>query len=176
MIFLIEPAPQYKESFLEGLYEFQGEGRMLNYDPQRIQKDFNTFLRHIQIYKDRNKISPNLVPTTEYWLIEGDEHSGIYLGTFSLRHELNDMFMRFGGHIGYQVRPSQRLRGYGKELLRLGLQKARQFGFTRVLVTCDENNISSQKVIEYNGGQFESSVYIEGSSVQKLRYWIDLRL
>ena len=108
MIFLTEPAPQYKDSFLEGLHEFQQEGRMLNYDPQRIQKDFNSLLRHLQIQKDRNKISPNLVPTTEYWLIEGDEHSGTYLGTFSLRHELNDMFMRFGGHVGYQIRPSRR--------------------------------------------------------------------
>jgi predicted acetyltransferase len=175
MIFLSEPAPQYKDSFLEGLREFQEEGRMLNYDSQRIQKDFNSFLRHIQIQKDRNKISPHLVPTTEYWLIEGDGHSGIYLGTFSLRHELNDMFMRVGGHIGYQIRPSQRLRGYGKELLRLGLQKANQFGFTRVLVTCDETNISSQKVIEYNGGQFENRICVEGSSEQKLRYWIYLQ-
>ena len=174
MIFLTEPLPQYKNSFLEGLREFQQEGRMLNYNSQRIQKDFNSFLRHLQIQKDRDKISPNLVPTTQYWLIEGNEHEGIYLGTFSLRHELNDMFFRVGGHIGYQIRPSQRLRGYGKELLRLGLQKARLFGFTRVLITCDEDNISSRKVIEYNGGQFENSVYVEGSSVQKLRYWIDL--
>jgi len=174
MIFLTEPVPQYKESFLEGLREFQEEGRMLNYNLQRIQKDFESFLRHTQIQKDRNKISPRLVPTTEYWLIEGDEYSGTYLGTFSLRHELNDMFMRIGGHIGYQVRPSQRLRGYGKELLRLGLQKARQLGFTRVLITCDENNISSQKVIEYNGGKFENSITVEGSSERKLRYWIDL--
>jgi predicted acetyltransferase len=175
MIFLTEPAPQYKESFLEGLREFQEEGRMLNYDPQRIQKDFNSFLRHIQTQKDRNKISSHLVPATEYWLIKGDEEGGIYLGTFSLRHELNAMFLRVGGHVGYQIRPSERLRGYGKELLRLGLHKARQLGFTRVLVTCDENNISSQKVIEYNGGQFENSVSVEGSPMRKLRYWIDLQ-
>lgn len=175
MIFLTEPATQYQESFLEGLREFQEEGRMLNYNLQRIQKDFDSFLHHTQIQKDRNKISPHLVPTTEYWLIEGDEHSGTYLGTFSLRHELNDMFMRIGGHIGYQIRPSQRLRGYGKALLSLGLQKAYQLGFKRVLVTCDENNISSQKVIEYNGGQFENSIHVEGSPVRKLRYWIDLQ-
>src|SRR5437667_3808189 len=69
MIFLTEPAPQYKDSFLEGLYEFQQEGRMLNYNPQRIQKDFTSFLGHLQIHKDRSKTSPHLVPTTEYWLI-----------------------------------------------------------------------------------------------------------
>src|SRR5215469_1111001 len=175
MIFLTEPAPQYKDSFLEGLREFQEEGLMLSYDSQRIQRDFNSFLRHLQIQKERDKIPPHLVPTTEYWLIEGDEHGGTYLGTFALRHELNDMFMRVGGHIGYQIRPSQRSRGYGKELLRLGLQKASQLGFTRVLVTCDENNVNSQKVIEHNGGQFENCVCVEGSAVQKLRYWIDLQ-
>jgi predicted acetyltransferase len=96
------------------------------------------------------------------------------MGTLSLRHELNDMLMRIAGHIGYQIRPSQRQRGYGTELLRLGLQKARQLGLTRVLVTCDENNIASQKVIVYNGGQLENSVAVEGSHIPKLRYWIDL--
>jgi predicted acetyltransferase len=147
---------------------------MLHYNPQQIKGDFNRFLRHLQIQQDRNKISPDLVPSTEYWLIDGDEHSGIYLGTLSLRHELNDMLMRVGGHIGYQIRPSQRRRGYGQELLRLGLQKTRLLDLTRVLVTCDENNIGSQKVIEYNGGLLENSVSVEGSPVRKLRYWIDL--
>ncbi|GCE19818.1 hypothetical protein KDK_36180 [Dictyobacter kobayashii] len=58
--------------------------------------------------------------------------------------------------------------------MQLGLQKALALGITRALVTCDETNIGSKKVIEYNGGQFENAVYIEGSSVKKLRYWIDI--
>ena len=77
-------------------------------------------------------------------------------------------------HVGYQVRPSKRLQGYGKELLRQGLQKAKELDFTRVLLTCDEDNIASKKIIESNGGQFENAIPVDGSPMKKLRYWIDL--
>jgi predicted acetyltransferase len=57
--------------------------------------------------------------------------------------------------------------------LRLGLEKARDLGLRRVLVTCDETNIGSKKIIEYNGGVFENAVEAE-SPIKKLRYWIDI--
>lgn len=60
----------------------------------------------------------------------------------------------------------------GTELLRLGLAKARERGMERVLLTCDETNIGSRKLIEANGGQLENAVVVEGSPVKKLRYWI----
>ena len=55
----------------------------------------------------------------------------------------------------------------------------------RVLVTCDSDNTSSRKIIEHNGGRFESAMSMpartfraEGSKsshpIDKLRYWIDL--
>ncbi len=174
MLFLTEPAPQYKKSFLEGIHEFQREGLLLEYDIQRIDRDFATFLNNVQFRKDRTKLPPHLVPSTDYWLILGDEESGTFIGRLSLRHELNAFLLKIGGHIGYQIRPSLRRRGYGTEQLRLGLQKAREHGLIRVLVTCDENNIGSKKIIEYNGGQLENAIDIEGSPVKKLRYWIDL--
>jgi len=57
--------------------------------------------------------------------------------------------------------------------LRLGLEKARDLGLRRVLVTCDETNIGSKKIIEYNGGVFENAVEAE-SPIKKLRYWIGI--
>ncbi len=174
MIFLSKPDVIYKESFIEGVREFQQEGRMLNYPIRSMQDDFTAFLRRLAEQEDRTKLSPDRVPSTEFWLIEGDETHGIYIGTLSLRHELNDYLTRIGGHIGYQIRPSKRRQGYGTTLLCLGLEKARDIGLTRVLVTCDENNIGSKKVIEGNGGRFENALPVAGGPVKKLRYWIEL--
>jgi predicted acetyltransferase len=42
----------------------------------------------------------------------------------------------------------------------------------QLLVTCDEDNIGSKKIIEHNGGIFENAIEIEGDPVKKLRYWI----
>ena len=174
MLFLTEPTLQYKESFLEGLREFQQEGLLTEYDVRSLSRDFSRFLRHVQNEKDRSKIPPHHVPATRYWLIDGNEHDGIYIGNLFLRHELNPFLFKVAGHIGYQIRPSMRHRGYGKKILQLGLEKAREIGLPRALVTCDETNIGSKKVIEYNGGQFDNAVDIEGSTIKKLRYWINL--
>ncbi|GAC1474814.1 MAG: GNAT family N-acetyltransferase [Ktedonobacteraceae bacterium] len=175
MLFLVEPTVEYKDSFIAGLCEFQGERLLLHYDLQLVTHDFDTFLRRLQSEKDKTKLRPGAVPSTDYWLIERDESGReTFIGNLSVRHELNDFLLRVAGHIGYQVRPSMRDRGYGKRMLRLGLQKARQLGIKRALLTCDETNIASKKVIEFNGGQFENALSGEGSRVKKLRYWIDL--
>ena len=95
-----------------------------------------------------------------------------WIGKLTLRTALDERFLRSGGHIGYEIRPSQRRHGYGTALLRLGLEKARERGLRRVLLTCTETNIGSRKIIEANGGLLENAVLVDG--VKKLRYWIDL--
>ena len=170
MCFLTEPASQYKDQFIDAVREFQGEGRLLDYDVQRLNHNFANFLHRLQNQRVSSQMPPDHVPATDFWLIDNEE----CIGRLSIRHHLNDYMLKVAGHIGYMIRPSKRRRGYGKEILRLGLEQARVLGLKRVLVTCDENNIGSKKVIEYNGGQFENAVQVEGSSVRKLRYWIDL--
>ncbi|MBE3560873.1 MAG: GNAT family N-acetyltransferase [Ktedonobacteraceae bacterium] len=170
MCFLTEPTFQYKESFLDGLREFQHEGRLLNYNIRRIAADFESFLLREQTRRGSSSILQGRVPSIDFWLIDNNE----YVGQLSVRPIMNDFLLRVAGNIGYQIRPSRRRCGYGKEILRLGLQKARELGIPKALITCDENNIGSKKIIEYNGGRFENAVNVEGSPTRKLRYWIDL--
>jgi predicted acetyltransferase len=79
---------------------------------------------------------------------------------------------RHGGHIGYEIRPSQRRRGYGTEILRLTLEKAREWGLRKVLVTSDATNRASRRIIEANGGVFESEVEVESGAKKERRYWV----
>lgn len=167
---LIELSVPYKQSFLEGLQELQDDGHMLHYNRLEIEAHFDAFVKLLQDEKDRTKIAVGRVPSTEYWLYDNQT----LLGHLSLRHELNDFLLHMGGHIGYQIRPSQRHKGYGTLILRLGLQKARLLAVRRVLVTCDETNDGSKKIIEANGGQFENAIYFRDHPVRILRYWIDL--
>ena len=170
MLFLTLPSVTYKESFLQSIEEFHGESRQLYYDTKRISRDFAGFVQSLLDHEDRTKTKLERIPSTEYWLIDGEE----VVGGLNLRHELNDILLQIGGHIGYEIRPSKRRQGYGKEILRLGLEKARERGLSRALVTCDANNIGSKKIIEYNGGVFENAVDVPRSMVKRLRYWITL--
>jgi predicted acetyltransferase len=98
----------------------------------------------------------------------------IWIGLLTIRPQINEQYLHSGGHIGYVIRPSKRRSGYGTAILRLGLDIARARGLQRVLLTCDETNIASRKIIEANGGQLENAVVVEGQTALKLRYWINL--
>lgn len=90
-----------------------------------------------------------------------------------LRHHINHPILGlWGGHMGYTVRPSERGKGYAKEILRLNLQKCKERGMNRVMVTCSPENIASEKTIIANGGIFEKEVLVDGGCVK--RYWITL--
>jgi predicted acetyltransferase len=115
-------------------------------------------------------VPPGQVPNTSYWLVR--EGSTI-VGTARLRHQLTPDLEQVGGHIGYDIAPSQWRKGYGTRLLALVLEQARARGLRRVLITCDTDNIGSARIIEKNGGVRENIIATE-SGVRVSRYWIDL--
>jgi predicted acetyltransferase len=98
---------------------------------------------------------------------------GVIVGRASIRHELNEFLAREGGHIGYGVLPAWRRRGYATEILRQSLIIARSIGIDRVLVTCDNDNAGSIKVIEANGGKLDSIIVLDTFPAGVRRYWID---
>ena len=108
------------------------------------------------------------VPASQFWLVT---ESGVYIGDVDIRHCLNESLKRYGGHIGYKIRPTCRRRGYGTLICRLGLAKARLLGIGDILITCDDDNIASYKIIEANGGVLRDRVD-NGREVLTRRYWI----
>ena len=101
------------------------------------------------------------------------EVDGEIVGRTSIRWELNDFLGTLGGHIGYAVRPAHRRQGYATEILRQSLDVLRARGVRRILVTCDEDNLASARVIEANGGVLESIVpHVDAGEPPRKRYWI----
>lgn len=116
------------------------------------------------------RLQPGYVPQTVFWAIDEEEEA---IGIARVRHYLNDRLREHGGHIGYYIRHDKRNMGYGTEVLRQALAELRKIGEKRALLTVDMDNIASIKVIQANGGVFES----EGHSTdgQRLgRFWIEL--
>jgi predicted acetyltransferase len=99
------------------------------------------------------------------------EVDGQIVGRVSVRHRLNEYLQQRGGHIGFGIRPEFRGRGFATEILLEALGIARGLGVEKVLVTCDDTNIASRRVIEKCGGVLENIVDLE--NVEKFRrYWI----
>lgn len=111
-----------------------------------------------------------IVPSSTRWLC-CDDH---IVGEVRLRHKLNAALLHEGGHVGYAIRPSCRRQGYGTAILRLILVEALARGIDPVLVTCDEDNIASSKIIQHNGGVLEDRRVSRITRKPILRYWIHL--
>jgi len=173
---LIPPDARVHRSFVAAMAEFQAEGRGEPRDDSVTGNairayanrwadpaEFAVYLRELD--DEAREDSPRRegrVPQTTLWWVSGDE----YLGRVSIRHRLTDHLREIGGHIGYDIRPSVRQCGHATAMLAAALPVARSLGITRALLTCDEDNIASRKVIEANGGVLEDK--ISG----KLRYWV----
>ena len=142
------------------------DGFLLN-DFSEDEPDFKGFILRVTDYALGENLAEGHVPATFLVAVIDEE----IVGRVSIRHELNDFLLNFGGHIGYMVRPAFRRRGYATQMLRNALKLANGFGLDRVLVTCDDDNVGSSKVIESQGGVLENIVSHEG--VRLRRYWID---
>ena len=160
---LTEPTPRVHASFVEAVREYRAEGRYRRLDPAQLA-DPDQFRRYLDLLRAdaRPGVIRYRVPQTNLWLVEGDE----YLGRLSIRHRLTRRLRFKGGHIGYDVRPSRRRRGHATLMLRLSLPLAHQLGIDPALVTCDDTNVASRRVIEANGGRLASA------SDGILRFWV----
>ncbi|WP_330653192.1 GNAT family N-acetyltransferase, partial [Clostridioides difficile] len=71
----------------------------------------------------------------------------------------------------------ERQKGYASEMLKLVLPICRDFGESKVLLTCDKGNVASQRTIIKNGGMLENeisdTVGLSKSGIIQ-RYWISL--
>lgn len=109
------------------------------------------------------------VPSHTYLAIRKSDDRVV--GVIDLRHHINHPILgTWGGHCGYSVRPSERGKGYAKEMLRLNIQKAKTMGIEKLLITCDVRNEASEKTILANGGVYEKTIDVDGSKMK--RYWI----
>ena len=132
--------------------------------------DTRTMIRRLLDCARGVNVPENFVPATTYWLCRDGRE---VLGTVNIRHRLTEMLLNEGGHIGYAIRPGERGKGYGRLQCALALDKARALGLSRVLITCDEGNTASARVIEANGGVLEDH-RATSSGVVKKRYWVEL--
>ena len=142
-----------------------------NHSPWAIFKnDYHDFDNYLDELELKEPIE-DMVPSSVFFLLDEDRNN--LLGAVNIRHYLNDSLFKEGGHIGDGIRPSEREKGYGTEIIRLALIECKKLKIEKVLMTCDKSNIASAKTIIKNGGVLENEFINEDGEIEQ-RYWITL--
>lgn len=170
----ISPEKEHAASYAEALREGLDLSPAKPEEIAQIEENFDEW------HKKKTDLSvPVILPDgravqrvqeTTLWLIDGTR----FLGRVGIRHSLTDSLKIEGGHIGYAVRLSERGKGYGTLLINEGLNVARNIGLKKALLTCNDQNAGSIKLIENAGGELSEKISIPGKEIPNRLYWIDL--
>ena len=168
---LTAPSPDLYEAWLDCVRDFtddlphgSGDWQVPGFGPDRAS--FDALLAVVRAAADPTATLPEgQVHSDHWWVTSGDE----VVGFLNVRRSLGTDYLRtHGGHVGYSIRASRRRRGHAGRALGLALDRARELGLSRLLVTCEDGNEASTRTIESRGGRLES--VHEGMR----RYWIEL--
>ena len=168
MLTLVRLSEEYREQLADMMTEWTASGERII--PWSIRKNdyrnFEKYLRELEVKESRD----GLVPDVTFFAL--DTERNLFVGAVNIRLRLSERLLLDGGHIGDGIRPSERGKGFGTEIVRLALIECGKRGILRVLLVCDWYNRASARTIEKNGGVLENEVMTENGPV--LRYWIDL--
>jgi predicted acetyltransferase len=150
------------------LSEWALEWGFVHYFESILSCDCRKLIEFLPLMKEGVGIPTGHVPCSLMFAFNNENE---LLGRVSIRHILTDSLRFDGGHIGYAVVPGQRRKGIATRILKEALLYCgKELNLSRVLLTCDNENLGSIKTIESNGGQLIDQ--FKNNEVFKRRYQI----
>ena len=170
-IILVKPDLSYADEIIKYKEESLAESLIINGSAGLDRfSSIEVWLEELKKRSCEDTVPKGLVPSSTYLAVR--EKDNYIVGMIDIRHYLNEYLTQAGGHIGYGVRKTERNKGYAKQMLKLALEKCKELKIKKVLITCDEDNIASEKVILSANAKLEDIRNVDGEN--KKRFWIDL--
>ena len=171
-IILVKPDLSYADEIIKYKEESLAESPIINGSAGLDRfSSIEDWLEELNKRSCEDTVPKGLVPSSTYLGVR--EKDNYIVGMIDIRHYLNEYLTQVGGHIGYGVRKTERNKGYAKQMLKLALEKCKELKIKKVLITCDEDNIASEKVILSVNAKLEDIRNVDGEN--KKRFWIDLQ-
>ena len=175
--YLEEPSLERKDEIIEYLDEFVKYNSNINgtgsldkiYDGYTFEEALE---RCLNMKNEEYAKSINRVPGKTFLLIRKNDNK--IVGTINIRWNLSEDMLKFGGHIGYGIRPTERRKGYNKIQLYLVLLEAQKLNLDTVMLDCSVDNLGSDKTIKALGGILERCELDESDNTMTNVYWINV--
>ena len=171
-IILVKPDLSYADEIIKYKEESLKESPIINGSAGLDRfSSIEIWFEELKKRSNEDTVPEGLVPSSTYLGVR--EKDNYIVGMIDIRHYLNEYLTQVGGNIGYGIRKTERNKGYAKQMLKLALEKCKELKIKKVLITCDEDNIASEKVILSANAKLEDIRNVDGEN--KKRFWIDLQ-
>lgn len=157
---------EYRQDFLDAGDSMDGCGSL-----RRISDPYE-YIQKCKDYESKETLPEDRVLATQFLLVRKTDNR--LIGMIQVRHYFNDYLEKYAGHIGYSIRPSERRKGYATKMLGMVIPFCRDLSLKRILITCVDGNIGSEKTILSNGGVYEYTIHEPDENVDLKRFWITL--
>lgn len=161
--FLAIPSKEYQRSFENYVHEYMkiNHAHYFNKYKEALE-NFDEYLNRLHKLRNGIDLPQGKIATSTFWLIDSHE----VVGAVRVRHQEAE----FAGHIGYDISPCYRKKGYGTQILKLALKEAAKLGIKQAIVTCLIDNVGSRKIIEKNNGRLLGVIYNEEENQELYKF------
>ena len=171
-LILVQPGPEHEAAVLDYIAEHKAAGETHLSGGLGDFEDFASWQtrcqrEHAGLWQDPEWN----VPSGVFLAIR--KHDSRLIGLMRLRLGDSPKVLDFDGHIGSGIRPSERRKGYARQLLHMGIKACGKAGMTKVLVTCDAGNTASEALLRGAGGRFEDTRMEEDGNLIH-RFWFEV--
>jgi len=164
-----QKAVAYIQEFYDHQSEINGVGGLTRYLENSTYDDW---LLKLMADLDIANIPDDKVPAYTYFYVREEDDK--IVGMISIRLALNDFLRKEGGHIGYSIRPTERKKGYGTQMLKEALRFCKSIGLCDIIITCNKDNLGSVGIIKNCGGILDEEFFSEYFNEVIQRYNISL--
>lgn len=177
MLRLVKPSKKYLNCFLNVIDDYKtdanhfGRGGIDPLIKAIEEKTIDEYLQKLSDFDQGKNLPQGYVSGTRFWLLDDDD----FVGSFDIRHRLTPKLEQAGGHIAANIAPKYRGKYSSFIGVKMCLEKAKELGLERVLITCDANNAASYRgilgLLKLYGGEQVSDSFIDGH--YEHRVWIN---
>lgn len=149
---LVVPTIEWKHQAIDYINEFYKYNSDIN-GTGGLQRYLDNYEQWLEKLEEDYKRQPTeeKVPARTYFFVRESDNK--IVGMINIRLTLNEKLKKYGGHIGYSIRPTERRKGYNKINLYLGLKICKKYGINEVFMDADKDNLASWKTMEALGGK-----------------------
>ena len=166
-LILVEPDKIFQKSFENYALSYRKRNDKHYFNKyKKALENFQDYLNDLHNYSEGIDLPQGEAITSTFWLIDKKD----VVGVLRIRHQE----IECAGHIGYDISPDYRNRGYGFQILKLALEKAKKIGIEELILTCNIDNVASKKIIEKNNGKLYGIIFDEEENEYLYKYCINI--